>query len=100
MDAKEESEREIGSNVVILGKRPQLTVFQIDVPTCDSVRKNSTLAIYMCCDPFLRNQNLQSCHLGFWKSSSSIFTLVPYRIYFLYRIYCFPVVQDSFTNSH
>lgn len=83
MDPKEERERDRCINVVILEKRPPLTVFQIDIPTRDSVQRNPTLAIYMGCDPFSLNQNLQSCHLGFWKSLQHPHSCVimPYTTY-------------------
>lgn len=79
MDAKEK--RKMGINVVILGKGPQLTVFQIYVSTCDSVQRNLTLAICTCRGPFLLNQNLQSCHPGFWKSSLAPSLLCYYAPY-------------------
>lgn len=95
MDAKEE--REIGINVVILGKRPQFTIFQIDVPTCDSVQRNSSLAIYMCWGPFLLNQKCSKLSPGVLEELFGTFPLVlPYPT----QLIAFPVVQDSLINSH
>lgn len=69
-------EKEIGINIVILGQRPPLRVFQIDVPACDSVQGYSPFAIYMGCNPFLPNP--ESSKLSPWilQESFSIFTLV------------------------
>lgn len=89
MDAKEGRERERCINGVILGKRPQMTVFQIDVPTCDSIHRNSTLAIYT-----LGSSKLSPCTL---EELFSIFTL---RLLCPVQLIAFPVVHDSFINSH
>lgn len=74
-------EKEIGINIATLGKRPPLRVFQIDVPTCDSVQIYPTFAIYMGCNPFLWNQNLPNCHLGFCKSPSASSLLYHYSLH-------------------
>lgn len=71
-------EKEIGIDVVILGKRPPLRVFQIDAPHVTVFREIQHL---YGCDPFLLNQNLQSFHLGFCKNPSASSFLCYYSLH-------------------
>lgn len=90
-------ETETDINVVISGKRPQLRVLQIDALTCDSVQRNSTLAVNTGCDIFFLNQNFPKLSPWVLEESLSIFTLVSL---FPTQSIAFPVVQDSFIKNY
>lgn len=79
-------------------------IFHIDAPTCDRDQRNSTIPIDKSCDPSLLNQNLQSCHLGYWKSPSASSLSYYYSLHnpllFLWRKILLSIVTIELSNSN
>lgn len=90
-------EKKTDINVVILGRRPQLRVFKIDALPCDSVQRNSMLAVNTGCDLFFQNQKFPKLPPWVLEESLSIFTLVSL---FPTQSIAFPVMKDSFIKNY